>query len=82
MLRILLIIVITYLVIRIALRLLLTESPSQRRYRVRNGYGAPYRNDRRRGNRESHGSAHSPFGDIEDAEFEELPNDPADKEKS
>lgn len=94
MLRILLIIVITYIVIRIALRLLLTESPSARRQRMNGGWGSrngPFdragggygANDRFGG----YGGADG-FGrtrgrdqgprrieDIEDAEFEEIPDD-------
>jgi len=80
MLRIILLIVISYIVIRIALRLLLTESPMQRRTRGQ-GPGGPKVGSQNnypftrggpgpsRMRRPGSGS----FDDIEDAEFEEIP---------
>ena len=80
MLRIILLIVISYIVIRIALRLLLTDSPmrqrtrghgpggpkvgSQDNYPFSRGGSGPNRTRRSGSNR---------FDDIEDAEFEEIP---------
>ncbi len=89
MLRIILLIVISYIVIRIALRLLLTESPMQRRAR---GQGA---GGRRVGTQGSYPYSRSGFGpgrgrrsgsnrfeDIEDAEFEEIdPGNSGDNRK-
>ncbi|MDI6400613.1 hypothetical protein QLX67_01305 [Balneolaceae bacterium ANBcel3] len=64
MLRILLFIIIIYMVLRIALRLLLTESPAQKRARVYSQQD----NERRK-------NARPKFEDVEDAEFEEIPKD-------
>ncbi|MDG5768197.1 hypothetical protein QA596_12085 [Balneolales bacterium ANBcel1] len=80
MLRILLIIIIAYLVIRIALRLLLSESPSQRRNRVNSAgnYGQPNGDPRfSRGKK----TGRSRFDHIEDAEFEEIPDKSSRKKK-
>lgn len=86
MLRILLLIIITYIVIRIALRLLLTESPGQRRSRVKHGqydprdassspYGFGHGNASGRNGKTGRESEHGRFDHIEDAEFEEIPRD-------
>jgi hypothetical protein len=75
MLRIILLIVISYIVIRIALRLLLTESPGQRRARMHGTQGAEGHPFFRSGSQGS-GTSRSPgagrFDHIEDAEFEEI----------
>lgn len=81
MLRTLLIIIVTYLVIRIALRLLLTESPSRRRSRVHNGFSTRYRTDGRRASQDPRNSGPSRFEHVEDAEFEEVPNNYSDEKK-
>ena len=81
MLRIILLIVISYIVIRIALRLLLTESPMRRRTR---GHGAggpkvgsqdnyPFSRGDDSGPNRTRRSGSNSFDDIEDAEFEEIP---------
>lgn len=75
MLRIILIIIISYLVIRILLRLLLEKSPSQRRAE-RNTTFQGKETDARFGNRAKQGDA-SRFDNIQDAEYEEIsPDDP------
>jgi len=81
MLRIILIIVISYIVIRIALRLLLTESPMRQRTRghgaagpkVRSQDGNPFHRGGGFGPGRSRRSGSHSFDDIEDAEFEEIP---------
>lgn len=84
MLRILLLIVISYIVIRIALRLLFTESPAQRRARVKSQQQSPnaYTDHRNQGfdthnARHRHEHTHKRFENIEDVEFEEIPPDPS-----
>ena len=82
MLRIILIIVISYIVIRITLRLLLTESPSQRRARM---YSEQNR-DSRKQTGTGYGTVNNPgsgrrFDHIEDAEFEEIPPKSRKEEK-
>jgi hypothetical protein len=82
MLRIILLVVITYIVIRIALQLLLNESPMQRRSRGRGSFGARDGHPFFRGGHQhtgkhhsgqSHSTGHGRFEDIEDADFEEIP---------
>lgn len=70
MLRILLIIILFYLIFRIALRLYLGESPSRRRQRI-------YRQNMQAGETGASASARDffRFDEAEDAEFEELPSD-------
>lgn len=85
MLRILIIIVISYIVIRIALRLLLTESPAARRQRMNNGGGPGFGPFGHAGDRfggsgdfgrtRGREQGRRRFEDIEDAEFEEIPDD-------
>ena len=70
MLRILLLVVISYIVIRIALRLLLTESPAARRARVRRQQ--PDQNPYER-NTTSNNTSRGRFQQAEDVEFEEIP---------
>ncbi len=81
MLRIILIIVISYIIIRIALRLLLTESPAQRRSRMYGGQdGNPYsRTDGNRDPGSTRTAGRGRFDHIEDAEFEEIPGKSKDK---
>jgi len=82
MLRIILLIVISYIVIRIALRLLLTDSSMRHRTRghgpggpgVRSQDGNPfYRGGGGFGPGRSRRSGSNSLDDIEDAEFEEIP---------
>ncbi len=81
MLRIILLIVISYIIIRIALRLLLTESPMQRRSQRQGSFGtrdgSPGRHPYFRAGEGSDGRTRTPgqggFDDIADAEFEEIP---------
>ena len=75
MLRIILIIVISYIVIRIALRLLLTESPAQRRSRMYDRQnGNPYGGTSKYGPGGTSATGGDRFDHIEDAEFEEIPS--------
>ncbi len=81
MLRIILIIVISYIVIRIALRLLLTESPIQRRSRMYyRQNGNPYGDTENKGPGKKTTTDQGRFDHIEDAEFEEIP--PRSKKES
>lgn len=65
--------------IRIALRLLLTESPAQRRSRA-NGVEDTFRNGRKPGNYGGGSkTSRNHFEDVEDAEFEEIPKEAPDK---
>ena len=90
MLRIILIIIISYIVIRIALRLLLSESPAQRRARMYQDQNTVHGSDtfgntRGYGPRKQAGSernsAQGRFDHIEDAEFEEIPPDKTKKDE-
>ena len=80
MLRILLILIISYLVIRITLRLLLTESPSQKRNRVNNTHPYGSNNGDHRFNKKNRSSS-SRFENVEDAEFEEIPKEEPGQKK-
>ncbi|MBP3191992.1 hypothetical protein [Natronogracilivirga saccharolytica] len=90
MLRIILIIIISYIVIRIALRLLLTQSPDRRRARMHhdrdpsqgtghfgNQHGFGQRRNSAPGRRPDQGR----FDHIEDAEFEEIPSERKKKDE-
>ncbi|MFO8028859.1 MAG: hypothetical protein R6U28_03280 [Cyclonatronaceae bacterium] len=84
MLRILLIIVISYIVIRIALRMLLTGPSYRRRSRMYGSHdGHPFQRSDGRGKGPGRTSPTGPgrFDHIEDAEFEEI-NDPEDAPKN
>ncbi|MEX0679945.1 MAG: hypothetical protein WD097_01060 [Balneolales bacterium] len=81
MLRIILLIIISYLVIRIALRLLLTESPSQRRDHVRNGKNSQYQSNSTFESGKKNKPGYDRFDHIEDAEFEEIPPGNPDEKK-
>jgi hypothetical protein len=71
MLRILLLVVISYIVIRIALRLLLTESPAARRARVRRQHTDQNPYERNASTNNTHTSKRR-FQQAEDVEFEEI----------
>lgn len=72
MLRILLLVVISYIVIRIALRLLLTESPAARRARVRRQQPDQNPYERNASSNNTNTSKRR-FQQAEDVEFEEIP---------
>lgn len=84
MLRIILIIIISYIVIRIALRLLLTESPVRRRTRMYQDrdpsqdpghFGSEHGFGQRRNSAPGRRTDSGRFDHIEDAEFEEIPSE-------
>lgn len=84
MLRILLIIVISYIVIRIALRMLLSGPTYRRRSRMYGSQnGHPFQRSDGRGQGLGRASPSGPgrFDHIEDAEFEEIPG-PEDAPKN